>query len=54
MLSVSVTTINIKQTVRGEGFLPIQIDAEERRWGSGKGLETLVPPTVNDEWWLLV
>ena len=30
-----------------------KIDAEERRLGKETGLDTPVPPTVNDEWWSL-
>jgi len=26
------------------------IDAEERKLGKERGLDTLTPPTVNDEW----
>ena len=40
--------------LKAKAILPIKIDAEKRRWGQEKGLETLVPLTVNDEWWLLV
>jgi len=28
----------------------VMIDAEERRLGMATGLDTPVPPTVNDEW----
>jgi hypothetical protein len=31
----------------------MKIDAEERKFGQKKGLETLVFQTVNDEWLLL-
>ena len=47
---VGVPTVDNEQSVNGEGIYPIKIDAEERRWGQKKGLETLVSLTVNDEW----
>ena len=31
MLKEGVPTLNIKWSVKGEGFYPIQIDAEKRR-----------------------
>ena len=47
---VGVPTVDNEQSVNGEGIYPMKIDAEERRWGQKKGLETLVFLTVNDEW----
>jgi len=34
----------------GENNFPGKIDVEVRRLGLKKGLDTLVSPTVNDEW----
>lgn len=36
-----------------KAFYLILIDAEILRWEKEIGLETLVPPTVNDEWWII-
>jgi len=36
-----------------KAFYLILIDAEKRRWGQEIGLETQIPPTVNDEWWIV-
>jgi len=33
MPKVRVKSLDIRWNVRGEGFLPIKIDAEKRRWG---------------------
>jgi len=33
-----------------KAFYLLMIDAEKRRWGEGIGLDTQLPPTVNDEW----
>lgn len=41
---------NPRQNTSGEGSFPTMIDAEERRCRQEKGLDTLVPYTVNDEW----
>jgi len=35
-------------------FFPLKIDAEKRRCGKKKGLDTQVSHTVNDEWWFLI
>jgi hypothetical protein len=42
-----------KWNTQGESFFLLMIDAQERRLGQGKGLGTLSPLTVNDEWWLV-
>jgi len=35
-------------------IFPLKIDAEKRRCGQKKGLDTQVSRTVNDEWWFLI
>jgi len=49
MLSGELIFLNTKWRTKGEGFLPLKIDAEARKLGQGKRLETFVLPTVNDE-----
>ena len=49
MLSGGMIFLDTKQKTKGEGRLPLKIDAEARKLGQEKRLETFVLLTVNDE-----
>ena len=49
MLSGELRFLDTKWRTKGAGHLPLKIDAEARKLGQGKRLETFVLPTVNDE-----
>jgi hypothetical protein len=49
MLSEELIFLNTKWRTKGASTLPLKIDAEARKLGQEKGLETLVLLTVNDE-----
>ena len=49
MLSGELIFLNTKWRTNCAGILPLKIDAEARKLGQGKRLETFVLPTVNDE-----
>jgi hypothetical protein len=49
MLSGEMIFLNTKWRTKGASILPLKIDAEARKLGQEKRLETFVLPTVNDE-----
>ena len=49
MLNEETISLDIKWRTKGAGRLPLKIDAEARKLGQEKRLETFVLPTVNDE-----
>lgn len=49
MISGEMIFLNTNWRTKGAGRLPLKIDAEARRLGQEKRLETFVLPTVNDE-----
>ena len=49
VLSAELRFLNTKWRTKGEGHHTLKIDAEARKLGQGKILETFVLLTVNDE-----
>ena len=50
MLRVGAISVDTKWNTNGVNFYLLMIDAEERKWEQGIGLDTQLPLTVNDEW----
>ena len=51
MLNGGVLSLDIKWNINSESFFTnTDYDAEKRRGGEEKGLETQIPLPVNDEW----